>query len=185
MKADQKANVDNRGARYAGNANVQNIAINTSTQTLNGGTVFYPPRRDVAFNEHLSKLVFDFLGENQTRWARAATYILGGSSAFAGLFSVTPLAPEFLQATSALIVVGIGLLAVGGLLSSAISHREERRCEKCRAYYAIKEVGEPVGVESVLSTCIKRKTDRHYKCTHCGHSFTRTEYEEIEHPQGS
>lgn len=176
MDNDQTAKVDNRGAEYNQVGQVQNIAINTNSQSIvhDGGKIYYPSKKDTSAQEQLSKIVFDLLGESKTKLSRLGSFLLGGALLASGAFR----APEIVYSvvpTQPPLYVGVVLIIVGAVLTVALNARESARCKSCGTLYSMKETGKPVGREVTLADRVERRITRQFTCEKCGHQEERVE----------
>lgn len=180
MQNDQTSKVDNQGAEYHNVGQVQNIAVNTNTQSIihDGGKIYYPPKKDTSTQEQLSKIVFDLMGEERTKLSRILSFLIGGALLASSLFR----APEPIYTLIPYqipLYLGLPLIVVGAIFTVALNARDAARCKSCGTLYSMKELGKPLGREVTLADRVDRHITRYYRCEKCGVEVERVEEDPV------
>ncbi|HWH08667.1 MAG TPA: hypothetical protein VNX21_05665 [Candidatus Thermoplasmatota archaeon] len=168
----QDSKVDNRAAAYANAGPVYNGPVSHQTISHDNAVTYEVEKEDVDFQVQLSRLLTQTLGEKKAQATAIAALATGVLSVFLGMLQpqagVVQMAPS-----SALLGTGAALLVMGILLWWSVKFRRTTRCEACRAYYALREVGEGQVREVRTSEGIRKTTTRTYRCSRCSQIVTR------------
>jgi len=140
---------------------------------LDDSATYGVDKENVAFMEKASIKIIDKYGERNTTIVGAVSLASGLITVFGASYSVLySISGEYRTIVS---VVGLLLAIFGLLLIRLVQYKHESRCpnSKCKRFYALKEVGDPIEKEVRVRGGVRITTTRMYECKYCGHEITK------------
>lgn len=179
----------NKGDVHLGDkVSIQNVTDNAKVYNID--------RMDNSFIENASIKIINKYGEKKPK-------IYGVVGLIAGLVTIATGVTSFLTSENIFVssfkwlaifpknwgipimIFGLVLAVIGGFLVRAVEYKYESRCPKCRRFYSIKTLEDPVVRDVEVKGGIRRTIKIKVGCKHkdCDYEYVRTKNEFIENDQ--